>query len=136
MSTNVPANLRYTKDHEWILVDGPTGLVGITDHAQEALGDIVFVDLPPVGTGCKAHSVFGTVESVKAVSDLFAPASGEIVELNETLKDQPELVNSDPYGKGWLIKVTLSNPSEAGKLMSADEYAAYVAAEEQQGAGH
>ncbi len=136
MSNNVPANLRYTKDHEWILADGGKGTIGITDHAQEALGDIVFVDLPPVGTECKAHSVFGTVESVKAVSDLFAPASGEITELNETLKDQPELVNTDPYDKGWLIKITLSNAGELAKLMSADEYAAYVAAEASAEAGH
>src|SRR5258708_2065089 len=136
MSNNVPANLRYTKDHEWILADGGQGTIGITDHAQEALGDIVFVDLPPVATECKAQSVFGTVESVKAVSDLFAPASGEITELNETLKDQPELVNTDPYGKGWLIKITLSNAGELAKLMSADEYAAYVVAEASAEAGH
>jgi glycine cleavage system H protein len=132
MSTKVLPNLRYTKDHEWILAEGDTGLVGITDHAQEALGDIVFVDLPPVGTECKSHSVFGTVESVKAVSDLFAPASGEILALNDTLKDQPELVNSDPYGAGWLIKVKLSNPGEVAKLMTSDEYQVYVDAE----AGH
>jgi glycine cleavage system H protein len=129
MSNNTPPNLRYTKDHEWILVEGETGTAGITDHAQDALGDIVFVDVPKVGTACHAGKVFGTVESVKAVSDLFSPASGEVIEVNETLKDQPELVNEDPYGKGWLIKLKLSNPSEVDALMSAEEYAAYAAQE-------
>ncbi len=129
MSNNCPANLRYTKDHEWILVQGDTGTAGITDHAQDALGDIVFVDLPKVGAACHAGKVFGTVESVKAVSDLFSPASGEVIELNETLKDQPELVNEDPYGKGWLIKIRLSQPSEVDQLMNAEEYAAHAAQE-------
>ena len=129
MSNNCPPNLRYTKDHEWILVQGDTGTVGITDHAQDALGDIVFVDAPKVGTACHAGKVFGTVESVKAVSDLFSPASGDVIELNDTLKDQPELVNEDPYDKGWLIKLRLSKPSEVDQLMNAEEYAAYAAQE-------
>ena len=132
MSTKVLPNLRYTKEHEWILVEGDAGTIGITDHAQEALGDIVFVDLPGVGTLCKSEVVFGTVESVKAVSDLFSPATGEIIETNDTLKDSPELVNTDPYGKGWLIKLRLSDPAEADRLMNAEEYTNYVASE----AGH
>jgi glycine cleavage system H protein len=129
MSNICPPNLRYTKDHEWILVEGDTGTVGITDHAQDALGDIVFVDLPKVGTACQAGKIFGTVESVKAVSDLFSPASGDVTELNDTLKDQPEAVNEDPYGKGWLMKIRLSKPSEVDALMNAEDYSAYAAQE-------
>lgn len=129
---NNPPNLRYTKDHEWILVDGQTGVIGITEHAQEALGDIVFVDAPATGTAVTGGKVFGTVESVKAVSDLFSPASGEVTDRNEELKDQPELVNSDPYGKGWLIKIKLAKPSEVDALMTAEQYTEYVASE----AGH
>jgi glycine cleavage system H protein len=130
MSNTCPPNLRYTKDHEWILVESDgTGVAGITDHAQDALGDIVFVDLPKVGAACQAGKVFGTVESVKAVSDLYAPASGEVIECNGDLRDSPETVNEDPYGKGWLIKIKLSQPSEVDKLMNAEEYAAYAAQE-------
>jgi len=131
MST-YPPDYRYTKDHEWINVAGDAGTVGITAHAQEALGDIVFVDLPAKGAICKAEVPFGTVESVKAVSDLFAPASGEIIEINEALKDAPELVNSDPHSKGWMVKLRLTNPEEVNQLMNAEQYEAYVAAE----AGH
>ncbi len=129
MSNKTPPNLRYTKDHEWILVDGSTGTIGITDHAQDALGDIVFVDAPKTGTPVQAGKVFGTVESVKAVSDLFSPASGEVTEVNDTLKDSPESVNEDPYGKGWLIKIKLSDKSEVDALMTADQYSAYAAQE-------
>ncbi len=127
-----PENFRYTKEHEWINVEGDAGTIGITDHAQEALGDIVFVDLPAVGSLVKSAVTFGTVESVKAVSDLFAPASGEVIEINESLKDAPEIVNSDPHGKGWLIKVRLTAPEHVHQLMNAEEYTKYVASE----AGH
>ncbi len=126
-----PPSYRYTKEHEWISVDGNTGTVGITDHAQSSLGDIVYVDLPQAGAACQAMKSFGTVESVKAVSELYSPASGEVVETNDALKDSPELLNQDPHGKAWLIKLRLTNAAEVGALMSADEYAAYVAAEKE-----
>jgi glycine cleavage system H protein len=126
-----PPNYRYTKEHEWINVAGDTGTVGITDHAQSALGDIVYVDLPSVGATCTAMKAFGTVESVKAVSELYSPASGEVLETNEALKDSPELLNQDPHGKAWLIKIRLSNPAELSALMSAEQYAAHVAAEKE-----
>lgn len=125
-----PPEYKYTKEHEWILVGDPIATIGITDHAQEALGDIVYVDLPAVGTTCKAELSFGTVESVKAVSELYAPASGEVVEINESLKDAPEVLNSDPHGKGWLIKISLSDPEDLKHLMDAEEYTKYVASEE------
>ncbi|MCZ6776990.1 MAG: glycine cleavage system protein GcvH, partial [Ignavibacteria bacterium] len=108
---NLPENLKYTKDHEWILVDGDIVTVGITDYAQGELGDVVFVELPPVGKILKEHDSFGTIEAVKAVSDLYAPVSGAITEVNKELEGTPELVNKDPYGKGWMIKIKLSNPS-------------------------
>lgn len=126
-----PPNYRYTKEHEWIAVEGNTGTVGITDHAQSSLGDIVYVDLPQSGVACQAMKAFGTVESVKAVSELYSPASGEVIETNDALKDSPELLNQDPHGKAWLIKIRLTNPAEVGALMSADEYAAYAAAEKE-----
>jgi glycine cleavage system H protein len=126
-----PPNYRYTKEHEWISVDGDTGIVGITDHAQSSLGDIVYVDLPPAGASCQAMKSFGTVESVKAVSELYSPASGEVLETNEALKDSPELLNQDPHGKAWLIKIRLSDTAELNALMSAEEYAAYAAAEKE-----
>ena len=118
----IPENLKYTKDHEWARSEGHTIVVGITDHAQELLGDIVFVELPEVGARVKQGEAFGTVESVKAVSDLFAPATGEVVEVNVTLVDAPENVNSDPYGKAWLVKIKLDNPAEADALLSAADY--------------
>ena len=124
-----PPDYKYTKEHEWIHVQDPTATVGITDHAQEALGDIVYVDLPAVGTTVKAELSFGTVESVKAVSDLYAPASGEVLEVNQSLKDAPEILNTDPHGQGWLIKISLTNPKDLNDLMNAEQYAAYVAAE-------
>jgi glycine cleavage system H protein len=123
-----PKDYKYTKEHEWIQIRGNTALVGITDHAQESLGDIVFVELPKVGTQVEAGKSFGTVESVKAVSELYAPASGKVVEVNETLNQSPEAVNQDAH-KSWMIKLELTNPSQADGLMSADDYEKYVAEE-------
>ena len=123
-----PKDYKYTKEHEWIQVKGNTALVGITDHAQESLGDIVFVELPKVGAQVEAGKSFGTVESVKAVSELYAPASGKVVEVNESLNQGPEAVNQDAH-KAWMIKVELTNPSQADALMSADDYEKYVAEE-------
>jgi glycine cleavage system H protein len=123
---NFPENLKYTKDHEWILVDGNTGTVGITEHAQGELGDVVFVELPAVGKSLKQAESFGTIEAVKAVSDLFSPVSGSIVEVNTELASTPELVNKEPYGKGWMVKMTLSNPSELSTLLNAAAYKALV----------
>lgn len=117
-----PENLKYTKDHEWIQIDGETGIVGITDYAQGELGDVVFVELPSVGRVVKAHDSFGTIEAVKAVSDLYAPASGSIVAVNPELEKTPEVVNKEPYGKGWMVKIKLSNPSEVAGLLSASAY--------------
>ncbi len=124
-----PSNYRYTKEHEWIEVQGDVGKVGITDHAQKSLGDIVYVDLPQKGTRCEALKTFGTVESVKAVSDLFAPVSGEVLEFNPELRDKPELVNQDPHGAAWMIKLRLENPAELDALLSAEQYEEYVRAE-------
>ena len=125
----VPENLRYTKDHEWIRVEGEVGTVGITDHAQEELGDIVFVELPKLGARLEQSATFGSVESVKAVSDVYSPAAGEVVETNGALADAPEKVNEDPYGQGWIMKLKLTDPQAIEKLMSAAEYTAYVGAE-------
>jgi glycine cleavage system H protein len=119
---NFPENLKYTKDHEWIQIDGETGIVGITDYAQGELGDVVFVELPSVGKVVKAHDTFGTIEAVKAVSDLYAPVSGSVVAVNPELEKTPEIVNKDPYGKGWMVKVTVSNVSEVANLLSAAAY--------------
>jgi glycine cleavage system H protein len=121
-----PAHLQYTKDHEWILVEGNTATAGITDFAQRELGDIVFVDINTVGKAMPAEAVFGTVEAVKTVSDLFLPIAGTITEVNAALESNPELVNSDPYGEGWMIRMTLDNPGELSGLMSADAYQALV----------
>src|SRR5512142_1193795 len=123
-----PADFKYTKDHEWIKVEGNTGTIGITDHAQNSLGDIVFVELPKVGAELKAGSSFGTVESVKAVSDLFAPVSGTVTEINNDLATSPEKVNSDAHA-AWMVKVTLKDPSELSKLLSATDYEKFVAEE-------
>ncbi len=117
-----PDNLRYTKDHEWILVEGNTATVGITDFAQHELGDIVFVDIPTVGKPLAENEIFGTVEAVKTVSDLYLPVSGTITEVNAGLEANPENVNSDPYGAGWMVKMTLSNLSEVDKLLDATAY--------------
>lgn len=119
---NFPENLKYTKDHEWIQIDGDTGIVGITDYAQGELGDVVFVELPAVGKVVKVHDSFGTIEAVKAVSDLYAPASGSIVAVNPDLEKTPEVVNKDPYGKGWMVKIKLSNVGEVSTLLSASAY--------------
>jgi glycine cleavage system H protein len=122
----VPVELHYTKDHEWVRTDQATGTIGITDHAQNELGDIVFVELPKPGDRVAAKESLGTVESVKAVSDIFSPVSGEVLAVNTKLQDKPELMNSDPYGEGWLVRVNLSEPHELESLMSSEEYAAYV----------
>ena len=123
---NVPEGLYYSKDHEWLRVEGETGTVGITDHAQHSLGDVVYVELPKAGESFEAHATFGSVESVKAVSELFLPVAGEVTEVNESLSDEPEKVNSDPYGDGWMLRVKLSNRGEVDSLLSAAEYEDYV----------
>jgi glycine cleavage system H protein len=120
---NFPAELKYTKDHEWIkLTDGDTAIIGITDFAQSELGDIVYVDINSIGKAVAAEEVFGTVEAVKTVSDLFLPVAGTILEVNPALEGQPELVNNDPYGEGWMVKVKVANPSDLDSLMSAADY--------------
>jgi len=121
-----PAELKYTKEHEWVRVDGDTGTVGITDYAQDQLGDIVFVDLPAPGTSITCMQKFGEIESVKAVSELFAPVSGEVIEGNDGLADNPQWVNDDPYGDGWMLKVRLADPAELDQLLSAAEYEAFL----------
>ncbi len=121
---NFPANLKYTEDHEWVKVDGDIATIGITEFAQSELGDIVFVEIETVGQTLNAHEIFGTVEAVKTVSDLFLPLGGEIIEKNEGLDNDPQNVNEDPYGKGWMIKVKMSNPSKVDALLSADDYSA------------
>ena len=123
---NFPETLKYTKDHEWLLVNGDTGTVGITDHAQGELGDVVFVELPAVGKALKQHESFGTIEAVKAVSDLFSPVSGTVVEINTGLQANPELVNKDPYGKGWMLKIKIADPKEITTLLSVADYKALV----------
>lgn len=123
---NFPSELRYTKDHEWIKLDGNTAIIGITDYAQRELGDIVYVEVETVGKALKAGEVFGTVEAVKTVSDLFLPVDGTILELNKELANSPESVNNDPYGAGWMIKMTVTNPADVAKLMDAAAYEAVV----------
>jgi glycine cleavage system H protein len=124
---NFPSNLRYTKDHEWIKLDGNVATIGITDYAQRELGDIVYVEVETVGKSLKAGEIFGTVEAVKTVSDLFLPVDGTITELNAALANSPESVNSDPYGDGWMIKMTVNNPADVEALMDAAAYDAQVA---------
>jgi glycine cleavage system H protein len=123
---NVPEGLYYSKDHEWLRVEGETGTVGITDHAQHSLGDVVYVELPKAGESFAAHDTFGSVESVKAVSELFLPVAGEVTEVNESLTDEPEKVNNDPYGEGWMLRIRLSNRGEVDSLLSAAEYEDYI----------
>jgi glycine cleavage system H protein len=123
---DVPEELRYTKEHEWARVEGDRARVGITAFAQEQLGDVVFVELPKVGATVTSMKTFGVVESVKAVSDLFAPLTGEVVEVNAELAKKPELVNSDPYGQGWMLMIKLAKPAEAGELMTAEAYRRFV----------
>ncbi|WP_341217002.1 glycine cleavage system protein GcvH [uncultured Wocania sp.] len=125
---NIPSELKYTKDHEWIRIEGDVATIGVTDFAQSELGDIVYVEVETVDETLDAEEVFGTVEAVKTVSDLFLPLSGEIIEFNEALEDEPEKVNSDPYGDGWMIKLKCSDLSEAENLMSADDYKALISA--------
>jgi len=117
-----PANLKYTKDHEWIRLEGNTAYIGITDYAQSELGEIIFVEVETIGETLNEGEVFGTVEAVKTVSEMFMPVGGEVVEVNEELTDKPELVNEDPYGKGWIIKVAVSDASQVEELLSAEEY--------------
>ena len=128
-----PANLHYTKEHEWVRVEDGIGVIGITDHAQKELGDIVYVDLPKPGTHLDQGKTLGSVESVKAVSDIYAPVSGEVVEVNPLLTTAPEKLNEDPHGDAWLVKIKLSAPDEIKRLLSAEDYQKYVGAEE---AGH
>ncbi|QKX05154.1 glycine cleavage system protein GcvH [Aquimarina sp. TRL1] len=125
---NVPVELKYTKDHEWVKVEGDIATVGITDFAQGELGDIVYVEVETVDETLDKDEVFGTVEAVKTVSDLFIPITGEIVEFNEALEDEPETVNNDPYGEGWMVKIKVSNASELDGLLSADDYKALIGA--------
>jgi glycine cleavage system H protein len=125
-----PSDCRYTKEHEWIKVSGDTGTIGITDYAQHELGDVVFVELPDVGAKIKTGDVFGTIESVKAVSEVYAPVSGEVTEANATLSSAPETVNSDPHGAAWLVKIKLDNPAEVSGLMDAASYQAFVSEKE------
>ena len=122
MAQNIPADLKYTKDHEWTKIEGDTVVIGITDFAQSALGDIVFVELPEIGKTLTAHQSFGVVESIKSVSDLYSPVSGTIVEVNSGLQNTPELCNAEPYGAAWMIKVKLSNTQEVSSLLSASDY--------------
>ncbi|HIX75933.1 MAG TPA: glycine cleavage system protein GcvH [Candidatus Parabacteroides intestinipullorum] len=124
---NFPADVKYTKDHEWIRVDGDVAYVGITDYAQSELGEIVYVDITTEGETVAKEEVFGTIEAVKTVSDLFMPVGGEVLEVNAELEDAPQLVNEDAYGKGWLIKVSVSDPSELDSLLSAEEYQKLIA---------
>jgi glycine cleavage system H protein len=119
---NIPANLKYTKDHEWVAIDGDVATVGITDFAQKELGDIVYVEVETLDQTMDKDEIFGTVEAVKTVSDLFLPLSGEIIEFNDSLERKPETVNTDPYGDGWMIKVKFSNPEELAELLSSDDY--------------
>lgn len=119
---NIPENLFYTKDHEWLKLDGDIATVGITDFAQKELGDIVFVDVDTVDEELDAEEAFGTIEAVKTVSDMFMPVSGTVVELNEELDDQPELINKDPYGKGWIIKIKLADTSDLDNMLKAEQY--------------
>lgn len=123
---NIPADLKYTKEHEWIRVEGNVAIVGITDYAQSELGEIVFLEVETVEEKLSAGEVFGTVEAVKTVSELFMPVGGEVIAFNEELESTPELVNEDPYGKGWMIKMSVDNPAELEQLLSADEYAALI----------
>jgi glycine cleavage system H protein len=121
-----PDHFRYTKEHEWVSVEGDIGTIGITDHAQQELGDIVYVDLPKIGTSVSQGGTIGSVESVKAVSDIYSPISGEVVETNRTLADKPERLNEDPHGDAWLVKVRLSSQDELKGLLSADDYRSYI----------
>ncbi len=123
---NIPNNLKYTKEHEWVLIEGNIGTIGVTDYAQGELGDVVYIDIDPSLSEVKKGESIGTIEAVKTVSDIFAPYSGKVVEINQELKDSPEVVNSDPYGKGWMIKVEISDASELSDLLDAAAYQALI----------
>ncbi len=123
---NIPSQLKYSNDHEWCRIEGDVAVIGITDFAQSQLGDIVFVDVPTVGETLAAGELFGTIEAVKTVSDAFTPVGGEVVEFNEGVDSDPAVVNGDPYGEGWLIKIKMSNPSEVDSLLSAEQYAELI----------
>ena len=123
---NVPENLKYTKDHEWLRIEGTTGYVGVTDFAQGELGDIVFIEIETAGETLNKEEVFGTIEAVKTVSDMFMPVGGEVLEVNPALEATPDVVNKDPYGKGWMIKIKITNPSEIDALLSAEAYKALL----------
>lgn len=128
--TNVPDNLHYSKDHEWVRVEGETAVIGITDHAQDQLGDVVYVELPKVGDEFAANDSFGSVESVKAVSEIFTPVAGKVSEINDALSDEPERVNKDPYGDGWMIKMKMNKPADVDSLLTAAEYEDFTKVEE------
>jgi len=123
---NIPENLLYTKDHEWLRTEGESGYVGITDFAQGELGDVVFVEIETVGETLKREEVFGTIEAVKTVSDLFMPVGGEVLEVNPALEESPDVVNKDPYGKGWMIRIKITDPAESGKLLTPEKYQALL----------
>ena len=123
---NVPENLLYTKDHEWLRVEGIFGFVGVTDFAQGELGDVVFIEIETVGETLKSEEVFGTIEAVKTVSDMFMPVGGEVLELNPALEESPDVVNKDPYGKGWMVKIKITDSSETAKLLSPEQYKAIL----------
>jgi len=123
---NTPSDIKYTKEHEWVLLDGETATIGITDYAQSQLGDIVFVEFPDINSEINQNETFGVIEAVKTVADLFAPVSGEIIEVNSSLEDSPNFINSDPYGSGWIIKVKINDSNEYNGLMSNDVYEEYI----------
>jgi glycine cleavage system H protein len=125
---NVPGNLKYTKDHEWLRIEGDFGYVGVTDFAQGELGDIVFIEIETVGETLNKEEVFGTIEAVKTVSDMFMPVGGEILEMNPAIEETPDAVNKDPYGKGWMVKIKMTNPSEADSLLTPEQYKVLVGA--------
>jgi len=119
---NIPGNLKYTKDHEWLRLEGATAVIGVTDFAQGELGDIVFIEVETIGEKLEKEETFGTIEAVKTVSDMFMPVSGEVIEFNETLADNPEKVNKDPYGEGWIVKIRVADPADVGELLDAAQY--------------
>ncbi len=126
--SNIPENLRYSKDHEWVEVNGDIATIGITDYAQHSLGDVVYIDMPRVGDHFGTHEAFGSVESVKAVSEIFTPLAGTVTEVNDSINDTPEAVNNDAYGDGWMVKLKMDNPLEADKMLSSVEYEEYLEA--------
>ena len=128
MANNIKENLHYSKDHEWVAVDGDVATIGITDYAQHSLGDVVYVELPKIGDRLESHEAFGSVESVKAVSEIFTPLAGEVVEVNDDLNDTPEAVNADPYGAAWMIKLKMNNALDADAMLNAAEYEEYLSA--------